>query len=143
MERTMGKVQVTARIENWEDLFKVQRGLLKPEQVRSVEVADALVDPSATTLSIPKWMVAQLGLRPLDTLQARTSSGPVRVRVCGLVQLTVQGRDWRGDAIEVPDDYPVQIGKIPLGELDFVVDLQSQRLIGNPEHSGEQMVELY
>jgi len=28
-------------------------------------------------------------------------------------------------------------------DLDFVVDLQSRTLIGNPAHGGEQMYELY
>jgi hypothetical protein len=37
----------------------------------------------------------------------------------------------------------VLIGQVPLEMLDFVVDPQSQRLIGNPEHGGEQMLELY
>ena len=34
-------------------------------------------------------------------------------------------------------------GSKPLEQLDFVVDLQSRSLIGNPAHGGEQMYELY
>ncbi len=52
-------------------------------------------------------------------------------------------RDWNGDVIEVPDDYPVLIGQMPLEALDFVVDLGGQRLLGNPEHGGEHILELY
>ena len=37
----------------------------------------------------------------------------------------------------------VVIGLLPLGGLTSSVDPQSQRLIGNPAHGGEQMVELY
>jgi hypothetical protein len=44
---------------------------------------------------------------------------------------------------EVPDDCPVLIGQIPLEVLDFVVDPVGQRLIGNPAHGGEQMLEMY
>ena len=47
------------------------------------------------------------------------------------------------DVMEVPDDTPVLIGQLPLEQLDFVVDLQSRSLIGNPAHGGEQMYELY
>jgi hypothetical protein len=47
------------------------------------------------------------------------------------------------DVTEVPDQVPVLIGQIPLEYLDLVVDLRSQRLIGNPAHGGKQMFELY
>ena len=45
--------------------------------------------------------------------------------------------------MEVPDDVPVLIGQIPLEHLDFVVDLRSGTLIGNPAHGGEYVYELY
>jgi predicted aspartyl protease len=143
METTMGKVLMTAKIENLQDLFSVQKGLLKPEQVRSVEVTDALVDTGASTLSLPKRLIAQLGLQPFDARRARATGGPVMLQMYGVVQLTVQGRVWRGDALEIPDDCPPLIGQIPLESLDFVVDPHGQSLIGNPAHGGEQMVELY
>jgi hypothetical protein len=59
------------------------------------------------------------------------------------VRLTIQGRDCICDVAEIPDDCPVLVGQIPLEALDFVVDPAGQRLIGNPEHGGEHMIELY
>jgi hypothetical protein len=47
------------------------------------------------------------------------------------------------DVLEVPDELPVLIGRIPLLHLEFVVDLRNRRLIGNPAHGGEHMYELY
>ena len=44
---------------------------------------------------------------------------------------------------EIADECPLIIGQIPLEILDFVVDMSGRRLIGNPEHGGEQMIELY
>ena len=38
---------------------------------------------------------------------------------------------------------PVLIGQIPLELLDWVVDPKGQRLIGNPEHGGEQIMEVF
>ena len=35
------------------------------------------------------------------------------------------------------------IGQAPLRLLDFVVDTASQKLVGNPEHGGEDIIELY
>lgn len=142
---TMGKVIVTAKIENVHDLYDVHQGRLADDQVRRVEVTDALVDTAASTLSLPKRLVAQLGLQPMRTRQARTSAGPTTLKIYGVVRLTIQDRDWTGDGdvIEVPDDCPVQIGRLPLHGLDLVVDLLGQRLIGNPEHGGEHIIELY
>jgi hypothetical protein len=45
--------------------------------------------------------------------------------------------------VGVPDDCPVLIGQVPLELLDFVVDPGGQRLIGNPAHGGEHIIELY
>jgi predicted aspartyl protease len=140
---TMGKVLVTAKIESMEDLYKVRQGLIKPEEVRAVEVTDALVDTGATMLSMPRRYVAQLGLQPFRSRPVRTSAGPVTLQIYGAVRLTIQGRDCTCDVAEVPDDCPVLIGQVPLELLDFVVDPVKQRLIGNPEHGGEWMIEMY
>ncbi len=59
------------------------------------------------------------------------------------VRLTIQGRDCTMDVMEVPDGTPVLIGQLPLEHLDFVVDMRSHSLIGNPAHGGEHMFELY
>jgi predicted aspartyl protease len=139
----MGKVIVTAKVENLSDLFDVTKGVLRPEQVRSLEVTDALVDAGATILSMPKRLIDQLGLEPVRTRRARTSAGSVTVQVYGTVRLTIQGRDCPTDVAEVPDECPVLIGQIPLELLDFVVDPAGQRLIGNPAHGGEHILEMY
>ncbi len=139
----MGKVTVAARVENVGDLLAVNQGRLSPGEVRAVEVADALVDTGATGLSMPRSLLGTLGLVYLRTRKAISSAGPVEVRVFGTARLTVQGRDCPVDITELPDGCPVLIGQIPLEAMDFVVDLPSRRLVGNPEHGGEQIIELY
>ncbi len=44
---TMGRVAVSAKVENLGDLVLVERGLLPADQVRSIEINDALVDTGA------------------------------------------------------------------------------------------------
>ena len=44
---------------------------------------------------------------------------------------------------ETADDCPVLIGQVPLELLGVVVDPTKQRLIGNPDHGGEQMIDMY
>lgn len=140
---TMGKVTVRARIENLEDVYKAESGTLALQQVRSVDVADALVDTGATLLSLPARFVRELGLRRTRSRTARTAAGVVQFGIHQAVRLTVQDRDCVVEVAEIPDDGPVLIGQVPLEMLDFVVDTAGQKLIGNPEHGGKQMVDMF
>ena len=140
---TMGKVLVRAKIENIWDAHDAENGAIPEASIRFIEVDDALVDTGATLLSMPKRLIAQLGLKPSRSRQARTSAGPVIVQIYGTARLTIQGRDCVTDVSELPDDCPVLVGQIPLELLDFVVDPVGGRLIGNPAHGGEHIIELY
>ncbi len=139
----MGKVVVSAKIENLADQLKARDGQLAADQVRCVEVADALVDTGATMLSLPVRLIQQLGLRRCRTKTAQTSAGVFTFGIYGAVRLTVQDRDCVIEVAELPDGCPPLIGQIPLEMLDFVVDLKNRRLIGNPDHGGEQMIDMF
>jgi predicted aspartyl protease len=140
---TMGKVVVPVLLENLEDLFRANSGEISKSQVRSIAVPDALVDTGAVMLSVPKQLIAQLGLEPFRNRTVRTVGGIVQTTIYRAVQLSVQGREVTCDVAEIPDDCPVLIGQIPLEGLDFVVDPIGQRLIGNPEHNGEHMIDIF
>jgi predicted aspartyl protease len=140
---TMGKVVVSAKIENLEDVVSVKRGQLAPDKVRTVEVTDALVDADASGLMMSKRFIDQLGLIPFRSRKAKTVGGIVELNVYGSVQLTVQGRECRVDVHEIPGNLPVLIGQTPLEALDWIVDPVNQRLIGNPEHGGAHMIDAY
>jgi predicted aspartyl protease len=139
---TMGRVLVAARLENLEDVYKAAQGALPAEQVRAVEVTDALVDTGATGLLVPRRLIAQLGLSLLRTRPARTVAGSVEVTMYRAVRLTVQGRDCISDVGETADGFSVVVGQVPLELMDWIVDPRGQRLIGNPEHGGEQMIDV-
>jgi predicted aspartyl protease len=139
----MGRVMTEATIENLEDLWAAKRGLIQPEQVRRVKVTDALVDTGATLLSLPTAMIQKLGLEKTHSKRVVSSLGIGAADVYQAVRLTIQGRDCTMDVMEVPDTVPVLIGQLPLEHLDFVIDLRSRALIGNPAHGGEHMYELY
>lgn len=139
----MGKVLVTARIEKLQDLLKVEMGILAADDVRSLEIDDALVDTGATMLSLPTELIDRLELKRFRKRNVRTAAGTREANVCEAVRLTIQERDCTVDVVEVPDDCPPLIGQIPLEALDFVIDPVGQKLIGNPEHGGEHMVEIF
>jgi clan AA aspartic protease len=139
----MGEVLVAATIENLNDLYEVKKGLRQADEVRRIEVPDALVDTGAKMLSMPRRLIEQLGLEYFETRHATTSAGRKPFDIFRLVQLTIMGRQCPLDVAALPDDCPVLIGQIPLERLDFVVDPNKQQVIGNPEHGGEYMIEMY
>ncbi len=140
---TVGKVIVSAKIENLFDIEKVFEGQITDDQVRRIVVEDAMVDTGATTLSLPKRLIEQLGLRQLRTGRARTANGVATFGIYSPVRLTIHGRDCTVEVADLPDGCPPLIGVIPLEILDFVVNPKRQELIGNPEHGGEQMFDMF
>lgn len=139
----MERVLVSAEIINLADLILPDKGLLPADQVRRIVVDDALVDTGATTLSMPKSLIDKLGLAPGRTRQARTTAGYKTVQMHGATKLIIQGRECLSDVTELPKECPVLIGQVPLELLDFLIDPVGQRLIGNPAHDGEQMIQLF
>ena len=130
---TMGRVFTEATIESLKDLWDAERGLITADHVRRMRVPKALVDSSTKLIALPSCVIHRLGLEVQD--QKAAMYDPVR--------LTIQGRDCTMDVVEVPDGTPVLIGQLPLEHLDFVVDMRSHTLIGNPAHGGEHMYDLY
>jgi predicted aspartyl protease len=140
---TVGKVLVSARIENAADLYEAHKGRLPDDQVRRIEVSDAQVDTGASHLGMPRRLIDQLDIPQISSGRAKTTGGLRTFSIYGPVRLTIQGRTCSVDVAEVADECPVLIGYIPLENLDFVVDPKNQRLIGNPDHGGEFMIDMY
>ena len=138
---TMGRVLAIATIYNLGDLIEVERGRLTPSDVRQVVVNDALVDTGATTLSMPRSLMDQIGLTKQYEKRAMTAAGERIMNVFGTAKVVIMGRDCVTDVLEVPEGNPVLIGQIPLEMMDWVVDVQGRRLIGNPAHGGEHILE--
>lgn len=140
---TMGKVIVKAKVQNLDDLYEVKKGQRAAADVRTVEMDNALVDTGATMLLLPSRYIAALGLELVRTREALTAAGMIPLKIYEVVRLTVDGREASVEVAEVPDSNPPLIGQIPLEILDFLVDPQGQRLVGNPAHGGQQMIEVW
>jgi clan AA aspartic protease len=135
----MGKVIVTIKVTNYLDVGIRELGLSK-RKPRSAEV-EALVDTGATRLYLKPSVIKKLGLRKTDTVRSFATNGEALRFKYSPVQLELMGRKENFDVIEVPESVPNLLGQVPLEVLDLVVDPKRQRLIGNPEHGGEQMSE--
>lgn len=142
-DESMGRTVTEAMIENLQDLFDADRSLLPADQVRRITITDALVDTGSYYLCLPSRYIQQLGLTKRGTKRVTTTNGERDADVYGTVRLTIMGRDCPADVLEVSDRVPVLVGQIPLELLDFVVDLKQQRLVGNPAHGGEHVIEMY
>ncbi len=92
---------------------------------------------------MPLRLIEQLGLKRIKTVVAKTTAGPMSFGIFEPVKLTIQDRDCEVRVAEVADNCPILIGYIPLEMLDFVVDPKNQRLIGNPDHGGQYMIDMY
>jgi hypothetical protein len=93
---------------------------------------------------MPLSLIGQLGLgKPYRVRHGQTATGPATSGMYGPVRLTIMDRIYHGDVAEVAEGCPVLIGQLPLEGLDLVVDPKRQCLIGNPEHGGEHIIELY
>jgi predicted aspartyl protease len=127
----------------WKIFGRQRSGQTSDDAVRRVNIHDALVDTGATTLSLPSSLIARLGLSERYKKTVTSSIGLGEAAMYDAVRLTIQGRDCTVDVMEFSDTVPVLIGQIPLEILDLVVDTRNRKLIGNPEHGGEHIIELY
>jgi predicted aspartyl protease len=143
LETDVGRVIVTAKIENLNDAWLADQGQVQADGVRTVEVSNALMDTGCTIVGLPTKHIRNLGLTPLYKRPVRTAGGLSETTVYGTIRLTIQDRYCPTDVFEIPDDLPVLIGQVPLEQLDFVVDPKNQKLIGNPSHGGEHILEAY
>ena len=127
---------VMTKVTLWNntDLDNAQRGLIRPEDVRTAEI-DALVDTGATQMVIPIDVCLRLGLRPGRTVPVRLADGTDReMTYYTSLHLSILGRDMSCDALAAPEGTTPLIGQIPLEALDLVVDPRSQELRTNPAH---------
>ncbi len=138
----MGRLVVDVTVENVEDLRRAQRGEIPPDQVRRLTVP-ALVDSGATFFCMPESLVKKLGLPFNRDRETRTVMGPLTLRVYGGARLTVQGRECDEEVLALPEDRQVLLGQVPLEKMDWWVDLNNRRLVGNPEHGGQWMAEVF
>lgn len=127
------------QLTNLEDLHAVKLGVRKPEEVRRLTVADALVDTGATRLCLPTSLIEHLGLTAVAKRTARTATGIVERTVYSEVEYTLLERSSTIRVTDLPEGSPILIGHVVLEELDLCVDMK-RGLIYNPAH-GDDWIE--
>ncbi len=127
------------KLVNRRDAILAEEGIIEDKDVRQMIVKDALVDTGATRISIPKPLIQDLGLKPVDKTKSRTANGIVERTVYSEVEFTVLGRSGSMQITDLPDDAPVLVGHYVIELLDLVVD-PKRGLIYNPAH-GDDWIE--
>jgi clan AA aspartic protease len=130
------------KLSNSTDRDKAAEGLLPPDQVRSIEI-EALVDTGATTLALPRDVVARLGLPVAGTRRAKDAQGIViELPWVGSLMIEILGRRMFCDALVIPEGATALIGQIPLEGLDLIVDPKSREVRVNPESPDMPILDL-
>ncbi len=127
-ESLMGKVTTTLVIENLIDRADAERSMIPIEEIRSVTLENVLVDTGATTLCLPKDVIARLGLRILKQVVVETATGISEARIFRDASIFLCGREGTFECLELPEGKTPLLGVIPMEALGIEVDLKNQRL---------------
>jgi hypothetical protein len=126
----MGRVLTEVTIYNLGDLFDARAGRISVDRVRQFVIPDAVVSSNVTGLVLPEAVITRLGLHRDDTGRYEA------------VRLEIIGREMTVDVTTSPDCKQVVVGFTVLGALDLVADGAGRKLVPNPAHGGEHILEL-
>ncbi len=138
----MGKVMTTIKITSYDSLRDYKKGAVSQDGIKSIELNEVLVDSGASMLCLNKELIEKLDLEFLKTVKVNVADGIVERGIYGPVVYEIQGRVARGDVMELAHPkIKALIGQIPLEQLDFLINPSSNRLIANPEHDGQLILD--
>ncbi len=138
----MGKVTIDVKITSLRDVILFKEGYKKNSDIRQIELKDIIVDSSATMMCLSKEIIDELELDFVKTTKVNTASGIEERGIYGPVIYEIDGRMARGDVMELRHPkIKALVGQIPLEQLDFLINPSSNRLITNPEHDGQLILD--
>lgn len=138
--KVMGEVRVKVRLTNAVDEALVRRGLLAAEKIRAYE-ADALVDTGAVKSILPVQVVQQLGLAIVGQTRARYANDSGEdVDITEMVGIDINGRRTTEEMLVLGSG--VIIGQTVLESLDLLVDCVARRVVPNPEHPDQPVINI-
>ncbi len=140
----MGSVTVKVKLWNFLDEVKAKEGLISEEQIRTVEVEDALVDTGAILVSLPEDIVEKLGLMIEEEKYVTLANNHREKRkIAAGLKIEIMGRTSETRCIVNDKGTKVLIGQIPLEEMDLYVFPAEGRIGGRPEHPDSPLIDMY
>jgi predicted aspartyl protease len=126
------EIKTRVKLWNYADEVLAQRGFIGPEEVKSVELEEAIVDTGAVRLVLNEALVQTLGLPLVGEITVRYADHrTARKRVARGVMVEIMGREGIFDAILEERGQPL-IGMEVLEALDLWPDPQRGVLTTNP-----------
>ena len=125
-------VKTRVRLWNYVDGALAERGAIPPEEVRSIDLEEAIVDTGSTRLVLTRELVQRLGLPLVGEITVKYADNrTARKPIARGVLVEIMGRDSIFDAV-VEDQGEPLIGMVVLEELDLWPDPQRGILTTNP-----------
>ena len=131
----MGRIRQKAVLKNTGDV------LSEKVDIRTVDV-NFLVDSGVAMICLPPSLIAKLGLKLIEKANTLTASGRATKNIYSAVDIHLDERYATFNVMETPEEVPPLLGYIPLEQLDYVIDMRQHKLIPNPEHDGELLLDL-
>jgi predicted aspartyl protease len=136
----MGEVKTSVKLTNAMDLAMQRRGLIPPEDVRSVTVA-AVADTGAVRSCMPVDLMQKLGLRSVRRINAQMANGTVAsVEMTEGVDMEILERLVTEAFLVLGDE--VLIGQTAMEATDVLVDCNRQQVIPNPDHPNSAIIRI-
>jgi clan AA aspartic protease len=126
----MGMVQVEITLKNYDDEILVNKGQIKPEDIRTSTVT-AIVDTGSMYMVIPEEMSQRLGLMANGEKTAHIANGQrLKCKLIEAVKVQWKNRNTVASAIIIPGFEKVLLGAIALEGMDLMVNHVDQELVG-------------
>ena len=127
----MREILLDIKLINITDIENASQGIIKPEQIRSIEVK-GLLDTGSHLLVIPNWIVEKLGLRKIKEISVQYADGRVdRLPVYSAVRVDINKRDTVVEPV-VGNSDKVLIPNRIIETMDFIIDPVEGKL--KPRH---------
>jgi predicted aspartyl protease len=88
-------------------------------------------------------IIEKPGLLFSHSKPVRTANGNVERRIFAGAIVFIQGREIQTEVMENDITTPALIGYLVLEHVDLIPDIKTQKLIGNPEHGGKWIIDMY
>jgi predicted aspartyl protease len=138
----MGKVTEDVKLTSYDSLRDFKNKIIKEAEIKSLYLQNVIVDSGATLMCLSKKLIEKLGLEPLRTVKVNTADGIKETTIYGPVLIEIKDRVARQDVMELKHPgIDALIGQLPLEQLDFLINPSIQRLIPNPEHDNQMILD--
>ena len=109
---------------------------------RSMRLNNAIVDSGATMLSLSSSVIEALGLKQTRTSKVNVATGVVELPIFGVVELEIMGRQGAFEVMELRHpEIQALVGQIPLEMFDLLIHPGINRLIPNPFHDNQLILD--